>query len=57
MKTHTAFAAVLAAALRDARRQPPKAKTRLKKAIELVVLFRDDNHQFIEYADDDREDV
>jgi hypothetical protein len=54
MKTHTAIRKVLAAAKRDARKHPsPALRKQIKEAIEVVVLFRDDNHEFIGFYDDD----
>jgi len=57
MKIHPAFKKVIAAARRDA--QHPLASTtqaqreKVREAIALVQSFVDDNHDFIEFYNDD----
>ena len=51
MKTHPAFKRVLAAARKQRRLDANEAK--LREAIEVVKLFVEDNHEFIEFYNDD----
>jgi hypothetical protein len=54
MKMHPSFAAVIAAARKQLKQEQDAAKKlRLKNAIESVALFKDDNHDFIEFYNDD----
>lgn len=59
MKTHPAFKAVLAAAKRDAKihdltaADPRRRSKKLKEAIAVVSWFVEDNHDFIEFYNDD----
>ncbi len=56
MKTHPAFKRVLAAARKQLKREQgeiPKSGDKLKEAIAVVKLFVDDNHEYIQFYNDD----
>jgi len=56
MKTHPAFRTVLAAAKRAAKSELNRnRRERLRAAIKTLELFRNDNHDFIEFYNDDAE--